>query len=56
MYAHVLPAMDDLADSRVLEAAAEDRADRIVSGDRNLLRLGSWRQLLVPVKPLRRIP
>ncbi|MBA2730647.1 MAG: putative toxin-antitoxin system toxin component, PIN family [Euzebyaceae bacterium] len=34
---------DDPADNRVLEAAAEGQADMIVSGDRHLRRLGSWR-------------
>ncbi|MDQ3708447.1 MAG: putative toxin-antitoxin system toxin component, PIN family [Actinomycetota bacterium] len=34
---------DDPADNRVLEAAAEGDADMIVSGDRHLRRLGSWR-------------
>lgn len=38
---------DDPADNRVLEAAAEGGADRIVSGDRHLLTLGSWRQIPV---------
>ncbi len=33
---------DDPTDDRVLEAAAEGGADLIVSGDRHLLRLGSW--------------
>lgn len=33
----------DSADDRVLEAAAEGNADAIVSGDRHLLALGSWR-------------
>ena len=33
----------DPSDNRVLEAAAEGRADAIVSGDRHLLALGSWR-------------
>jgi len=33
----------DSADNRVLEAAAEGGADAIVSGDRHLLALGSWR-------------
>jgi putative PIN family toxin of toxin-antitoxin system len=33
----------DPADNRVLEAAAEGGADAIVSGDRHLLGLGSWR-------------
>lgn len=32
----------DPADNRVLEAAAEGRADAIVSGDRHLLALKSW--------------
>jgi len=36
---------DDPADNRVLEAAAEGDADRIVSGDRHLLALDSWRQI-----------
>lgn len=35
---------DDPADNRVLEAAAEGHADFIISGDRHLLRLGSWRE------------
>jgi len=33
----------DPADNRVLEAAAEGGVDAIVSGDRHLLALGSWR-------------
>ena len=33
----------DPSDNRVLEAAAEAGADVIVSGDRHLLALGSWR-------------
>ena len=33
---------DDPADDRVLEAAKEGTADVIVSGDRHLLRLGTW--------------
>ena len=33
----------DPADNRVLEAAGEGEADAIVSGDRHLLALGSWR-------------
>lgn len=36
---------DDPADNRVLEAAAEGEADLIVSGDRHLLTLGSWREI-----------
>lgn len=47
-------AVDDIAedpdDNRVLEAAAEGDADLIVSGDRHLLALGSWRDIPV-VKP-----
>jgi uncharacterized protein len=34
---------DDPADNRVLEAAAADEAEMIVSGDRHLLTLGTWR-------------
>jgi putative PIN family toxin of toxin-antitoxin system len=34
---------DDPADNRVLEAAAAGGADLIVSGDRHLRTLGSWR-------------
>jgi putative PIN family toxin of toxin-antitoxin system len=41
---------DDPADNRVLEAAAEGGADVIVSGDRHLLTLGSWRDVPI-VKP-----
>jgi putative PIN family toxin of toxin-antitoxin system len=32
----------DPTDDRVLEAASEGKADTIISGDRHLLRLGSW--------------
>jgi putative PIN family toxin of toxin-antitoxin system len=39
----------DPSDDRVLEAAAEGGAEVIVSGDRHLLRLGTWRS--VPVEP-----
>ncbi|MBW3578588.1 MAG: putative toxin-antitoxin system toxin component, PIN family [Actinobacteria bacterium] len=38
---------DDPADNRVLEAAAEGDADLIVSGDRHLHALGSWRDIPV---------
>lgn len=38
---------DDPADNRVLEAAAEGHADSIISGDRHLLRLGSWREIAI---------
>ena len=37
----------DPADDRVLEAAREGAADVIVSGDRHLLRLGSWETIRV---------
>ena len=37
----------DPADDRVLEAAAEGKADAIASGDKHLLRLGSWRGIPV---------
>lgn len=33
---------DDPADDRVLEAAFRSEAEAIVSGDRHLLRLGTW--------------
>jgi uncharacterized protein len=38
---------EDPDDNRVLEAAAEARADAIVSGDRHLLRLASWRGIQI---------
>lgn len=37
----------DPSDDRVLEAAAEGSADVVVSGDRHLLRLGTWRSVRV---------
>ena len=37
----------DPADDRVLEAAAEGKVEAIVSGDRHLLRLGTWRGISV---------
>ena len=40
---------DDPAGNRVLEAAAESDADAIVSGDRHLLDLGTWRG--IPILP-----
>jgi putative PIN family toxin of toxin-antitoxin system len=44
---------DDPADDRVLEAAKEGTADVIVSGDRHLLRLGTWETIrIVRVKDL----
>ena len=44
---------DDPADDRVLEAAKEGTADVIVSGDRHLLRLGTWETTrIVRVKDL----
>jgi uncharacterized protein len=36
---------DDPTDNRVLEAAAAGAADLIVSGDRHLLSLGTWRDI-----------
>ena len=38
---------EDPPDDRVLEAAAEGRADAIVSGDRHLRRLGAWEGIAV---------
>jgi uncharacterized protein len=38
---------DDPADNHVLEAAAEGDAEVIVSGDRHLLTLGSWRGIRI---------
>ena len=44
---------EDPADDRVLEAAKEGTADVIVSGDRHLLRLGTWETIrIVRVKDL----
>lgn len=40
---------DDPADNRVLEAAAESNADAVISGDRHLLDLGTWRG--IPILP-----
>ncbi len=40
---------DDPADNRVLESAAAGGVDAIVSGDRHLLELGSWRG--TPIMP-----
>jgi len=37
----------DPSDDRVLEAAAEGGAEVIVSGDRHLLRLGTWRAVRI---------
>jgi predicted nucleic acid-binding protein len=37
----------DPADNRVLEAAAEGRAEAIVSGDRHLLALKAWRGIAI---------
>ena len=37
----------DPSDDRVLEAAAEGGAEVIVSGDRHLLRLGTWRAIRI---------
>jgi len=41
---------DDPDDDRVLEAAAAAEVDFIVSGDRHLLRLGSWSG--IPIVPI----
>jgi putative PIN family toxin of toxin-antitoxin system len=41
---------DDPDDDRVLEAAVEGEADVIVSGDRHLLRMRTWRDVRI-VKP-----
>ena len=38
---------EDPADDRVLEAAVEAAATAIVSGDRHLLRLGTWRGIRI---------
>jgi putative PIN family toxin of toxin-antitoxin system len=38
---------EDPADDRVLEAAQEGVADVIVSGDRHLLRVGTWREIRI---------
>jgi predicted nucleic acid-binding protein len=38
---------EDPDDDRVLEAAREGSADVIVSGDRHLLRLGSWEAIRI---------
>ena len=37
----------DPSDDRVLEAAAEGGAEVIVSGDRHLLRIGTWRAVRI---------
>ncbi len=39
--------VDDPADDRVLEAATTGSAEVIVSGDRHLLRLSSWRGIRI---------
>ncbi len=39
--------IDDPDDDRVLEAALEGRAEVIVSGDRHLLRLRTWREVKI---------
>lgn len=41
----IVPA--DPADDRVLEAAAEADAEAVVSGDRHLLELGTWRGITI---------
>jgi predicted nucleic acid-binding protein len=40
-----LRVLDDEADNRILECAAEGRADVIVSGDRHLLSLKEFREI-----------
>ena len=47
---HVTVIHADPDDDRVLEAAQEAAADVIVSGDKHLLRLGSWRDIRI-VRP-----
>ena len=49
---------DDPADNRVLEAAAEGDAETIVSGDRHLLTLGTWRGIpvLTPAAVMQQLP
>lgn len=44
---HVREIEDDPDDDRVLEAALAGRADMIVSGDKHLLRLDTWRGIRV---------
>ena len=39
--------IEDPADDRALEAALAGKADVIVSGDRHLLRLGTWREIVI---------
>jgi uncharacterized protein len=43
----VVEIADDPDDDRVLEAAFEAGADVVVSGDRHLLRLGTWRGIAI---------
>jgi uncharacterized protein len=49
---------DDPDDNRVLEAAAEGDAAVIVSGDRHLLTLGTWRgiRILTPAAVMNELP
>jgi uncharacterized protein len=49
---------NDPADNRVLEAAADGDAEIIVSGDRHLLTLGTWRgiRILRPAAVLNNLP
>jgi uncharacterized protein len=49
---------DDPADNRVLEAAAEGDAEMIVSGDRHLLTLDTWRgiRILTPAAVMQELP
>jgi len=45
MVLHVIE--DDPDDNRVLECAIKGRADYIVTGDRHLLRLGSYEAIAI---------
>jgi predicted nucleic acid-binding protein len=47
---HLRVVIDDPADDRVLEEAAEGGAEAIVSGDRHLLRLAAWEGIRI-LKP-----
>jgi uncharacterized protein len=55
---HVADITDDPPDNRVLEAAAEGQATVIISGDRHLLTLGTWRgiRILTPAAVMQEAP
>jgi predicted nucleic acid-binding protein len=55
---HVADITDDPPDNRVLEAAAEGQATVIISGDRHLLTLGTWRgiRILTPGAVMQEAP